>query len=79
MDDAILTALVPLKAFFSPSTARWTPGAHDICFTKSWHGTFFALGQVCVAMLVNDENPLGGVHTKCKKNEFLFTCNHKYL
>ena len=46
MDDPLLPTILPLKTFWSPSTARWTPAADDICFTNRWHALFFALGQV---------------------------------
>jgi len=45
-DDPLLFGLLPWRILARRRLMRWGLGAHNICFTKEFHGTFFALGKV---------------------------------
>ncbi|XP_078485065.1 tafazzin-like [Ciona intestinalis] len=46
VDDALLCAALPWSAAFKTNRFRWTLGAKDICYTKTWHNYFFGMGKV---------------------------------
>ena len=45
VDDPYLFGVFNFKHYFSPRTVRWSLAAHDICFTRDWHGRFFGAGK----------------------------------
>ena len=47
IDDPVLWgALLPFSYYyFKTDSVRWSAAAVDICFSKPWHSTFFALGK----------------------------------
>jgi len=45
-DDPLLFGLLNWNHILSTTKMRWSLGAHNICFTKQSHATFFGLGQV---------------------------------
>ena len=47
IDDPIVWgALLPFSYYFTKTdSVRWSAAAVDICFSKPWHSTFFALGR----------------------------------
>lgn len=45
-DDPLLFGLLPWRILARGRLMRWGLGAHNVCFTKESHGTFFALGKI---------------------------------
>jgi len=45
-DDPLLFGLLPFRLLARPRLMRWGLGAHNVCFGKESHATFFALGKI---------------------------------
>uniref|UniRef100_A0AC34GP30 Tafazzin family protein n=1 Tax=Panagrolaimus sp. ES5 TaxID=591445 RepID=A0AC34GP30_9BILA len=51
IDDPLMWALIPISKFFKNiDRFRYTPAAHNICFTKASHTYWFSLGR-CVPIV----------------------------
>ncbi|XP_022258896.1 tafazzin-like isoform X1 [Limulus polyphemus] len=45
VDDPILWGILDWHHLLNPKVMRWSAAAHDICFTRKWHASFFAHGK----------------------------------
>ncbi|XP_037091081.1 tafazzin-like [Pollicipes pollicipes] len=50
IDDPALNGMLQWRHLLSPDVMRWSPAAHDICFTRPLYGWFFSSGK-CVPIV----------------------------
>ncbi|XP_043203614.1 tafazzin-like isoform X2 [Amphibalanus amphitrite] len=50
LDEPVLNGMLNWRHLLSPDVMRWSPAAHDICFTRPFHCWFFTSGK-CVPIV----------------------------